>query len=88
MEAEHFGISVVEMLAAGLIVVAHNSAGPKMDIIRDEDYLADTKEDYIQKLRTILDSSDEQLRQISDANRKKALKFSEEEFQRQFMQSI
>jgi len=29
MEAEHFGISVVEMLAAGLIVVAHNSAGPK-----------------------------------------------------------
>lgn len=35
MEAEHFGISVVEMLAAGLIVVAHNSAGPKMDIIKD-----------------------------------------------------
>jgi alpha-1,2-mannosyltransferase len=33
MEAEHFGISVVEMLAAGLLVVAHNSAGPKMDII-------------------------------------------------------
>ncbi len=29
MEAEHFGISVVEMLAAGLIVVAHDSAGPK-----------------------------------------------------------
>ena len=29
MEAEHFGISVVEMLAAGLIVIAHNSAGPK-----------------------------------------------------------
>ena len=30
---EHFGISVVEMMAAGLIVVAHNSGGPKMDII-------------------------------------------------------
>ncbi|KAK8793864.1 hypothetical protein WA171_002994 [Blastocystis sp. BT1] len=30
---EHFGICVVEMIAAGLIVVAHNSAGPKEDII-------------------------------------------------------
>jgi hypothetical protein len=27
------------MLAAGLIVVAHNSAGPKEDIICDENYL-------------------------------------------------
>jgi alpha-1,2-mannosyltransferase len=30
---EHFGISVVEMMAAGLVVIAHNSGGPKMDII-------------------------------------------------------
>lgn len=35
MKAEHFGISIVEMMAAGLIVLAHKSAGPKMDIIRD-----------------------------------------------------
>jgi len=32
------------MLAAGLIVVAHNSAGPKEDIICDNNYLANTKE--------------------------------------------
>ena len=31
---EHFGISVVEMMAAGLVVVAHNSGGPKLDIIK------------------------------------------------------
>ena len=30
---EHFGISVVEGMAAGLIMVAHNSGGPKLDII-------------------------------------------------------
>lgn len=30
---EHFGISVVEMMAAGLLTVAHNSGGPKMDLI-------------------------------------------------------
>lgn len=33
MKEEHFGISIVEMMSAGLIVIAHNSAGPKMDII-------------------------------------------------------
>jgi len=30
---EHFGIGVVEMMAAGCLVVAHNSGGPKSDII-------------------------------------------------------
>ena len=30
---EHFGISVVEMMAAGLVVVAHRTAGPLMDIV-------------------------------------------------------
>jgi len=30
---EHFGIGVVEMMAAGLITIAHNSGGPKSDII-------------------------------------------------------
>ena len=30
---EHFGISVVELMASGLIVVAHNSGGPALDIV-------------------------------------------------------
>lgn len=33
MKEEHFGISIVEMMSAGLIVIAHASAGPRMDII-------------------------------------------------------
>lgn len=33
---EHFGISVVEMMASGLIVVAHKSGGPALDIVTDE----------------------------------------------------
>lgn len=33
MKFEHFGISIVEMMAAGIIVIAHNSAGPRQDII-------------------------------------------------------
>jgi alpha-1,2-mannosyltransferase len=38
---EHFGISVVEMMAAGLVVIAHNSGGPKLDIIPHEGGTAD-----------------------------------------------
>ncbi|KAJ1859191.1 asparagine-linked glycosylation protein [Coemansia sp. RSA 720] len=33
MRDEHFGINIVEMMAAGLLTVAHDSAGPRMDII-------------------------------------------------------
>lgn len=33
MKDEHFGISVIEMMASGLITIAHDSAGPKNDII-------------------------------------------------------
>jgi alpha-1,2-mannosyltransferase len=33
MQEEHFGISVVEMMAAGVVVVAHSSGGPLDDII-------------------------------------------------------
>lgn len=33
MEDEHFGIGVVEYMAAGLVAIAHESAGPLMDIV-------------------------------------------------------
>ena len=33
MEDEHFGIVVVEYMAAGAVPIAHNSAGPRMDIV-------------------------------------------------------
>lgn len=64
MRDEHFGINVVEMMAAGLITVAHNSGGPKLDIIRpairsgkemaeDEEpvgMVADTKEEFAEMI--------------------------------------
>ena len=33
MKHEHFGISVVALMSSGIITIAHNSAGPKEDII-------------------------------------------------------
>jgi alpha-1,2-mannosyltransferase len=37
MRQEHFGIGIVEMMAAGLLTIAHNSGGPKTDIILEVD---------------------------------------------------
>ena len=58
MKDEHFGIGVVEFMAAGLIVLAHNSAGPKMDIVinwndKKTGYLASTTEEYVKILSQI-----------------------------------
>jgi alpha-1,2-mannosyltransferase len=54
MKEEHFGITIVEMMSAGLITIAHDSAGPKMDIIGDAQlpvgYLAGDKESYKKSL--------------------------------------
>lgn len=55
MKDEHFGISVVEMMSAGLITIAHNSAGPKEDIIGSSDkpvgYLANDEKHYVKQVK-------------------------------------
>lgn len=33
MRDEHFGIAIVEQMASGIITIAHNSAGPRKDIL-------------------------------------------------------
>jgi alpha-1,2-mannosyltransferase len=50
MRNEHFGIVVAELMVSGIITVAHNSAGPKEDIIGTEDlvgFLATNEQEYI-----------------------------------------
>ena len=48
MQEEHFGISVVELIAAGCVVVAHNSGGPKEDIVGPHEFgfLASTADEF------------------------------------------
>ena len=50
MRNEHFGIAVVELMASGIITIAHKSAGPLEDIIGGTDvpvgYLAENEDDY------------------------------------------
>lgn len=80
---EHFGISVVEMLAAGLAVIAHRSGGPRMDIIQEgqNGYLAETAEEYADRMRDILDNfNSEELDRLRERGRLSSNRFSDEVF--------
>ncbi|KAF9380222.1 asparagine-linked glycosylation protein [Podila verticillata] len=66
MRDEHFGIGVVEYMAAGLIPVAHNSAGPKMDIVRPYNnaatgYLATTSQEFAEAIEKVLTADESSL---------------------------
>ena len=67
---EHFGISLVEMMAAGLAVVAHKSGGPRDDIIdvssevHRTGYLATSPDEYANAIEGLLDTLE--LRELSE----------------------
>lgn len=93
---EHFGICVVEYMAAGLIPLAHNSGGPKMDIVipygseassqaKTTGYLATTESEYAEKMWHILnnffsESDTTNMHTIQKNARESTNRFSEEKF--------
>mmetsp|Transcript_63678 Transcript_63678/g.94538 ORF Transcript_63678/g.94538 Transcript_63678/m.94538 type:complete len:293 (+) Transcript_63678:92-970(+) len=94
---EHFGIGVVEMMAAGLITIAHNSGGPKADILAPfkgnmTGYLASTEEEYADAMYEALveskrtgDDSNMKMRQLA---RESSSRFSDEVFVDSFKHAI
>eukprot|EP00019_Armaparvus_languidus_P009645 CAMPEP_0168581046 /NCGR_PEP_ID=MMETSP0420-20121227/1163_1 /TAXON_ID=498008 /ORGANISM="Pessonella sp." /LENGTH=228 /DNA_ID=CAMNT_0008615287 /DNA_START=426 /DNA_END=1108 /DNA_ORIENTATION=- len=90
---EHFGIGVVEMMAAGVIVVAHNSGGPKEDIVRpymskQTGYLASSVDQYAIALAQALSLTSEQQKTMQLAAREAVKQFSDESFAKQFSNAI
>ncbi|KAF8510347.1 mannosyltransferase [Hysterangium stoloniferum] len=83
MVDEHFGINVVEFMAAGLIPVVHASAGPLKDIVVPRDgYHCTTPETFAQKLHAVLSLSPEQDLAMRERARAHATEvFSEKEFE-------
>lgn len=76
MEDEHFGINIVEFMAAGPIAVAHASGGPATDIIREPGvtgFLASTVEEYAETIEHILAMPEASRREVRDAARKAVL---------------
>ncbi|KAI4305363.1 hypothetical protein L6164_028734 [Bauhinia variegata] len=93
MTDEHFGISIVEFMAAGAIPIAHNSAGPKMDIVLDEDgqqtgFLACTIQEYADAILRILRMPEIERLKMAAAARRRAARFSEQRFYDDFKDAI
>ncbi|KAJ3319066.1 asparagine-linked glycosylation protein [Blyttiomyces sp. JEL0837] len=94
MTNEHFGIGIVEYMASGLITVAHNSAGPKMDIVVDYEggktgYLATTAEEYAEALSQALTLSETAATEMRKRARKHVTeKFPAERFHTDFVGAL
>ncbi|XP_061579275.1 GDP-Man:Man(3)GlcNAc(2)-PP-Dol alpha-1,2-mannosyltransferase-like [Cololabis saira] len=83
---EHFGIGVVECMAAGTIVLAHKSGGPKLDIVvpfegRQTGFLADSEDSYAAAMETILALSPSERLEIRRSARESVGRFSDQEFE-------
>ncbi|EPS61953.1 hypothetical protein M569_12841, partial [Genlisea aurea] len=94
MVDEHFGISVVEYMASGAISIAHNSGGPKMDILVDEGgrrtgFLAETVQDYADAIVEVVAMPEVDRLEISRAARERAIgQFSEQRFYQDFKAAV
>ncbi|XP_057707879.1 GDP-Man:Man(3)GlcNAc(2)-PP-Dol alpha-1,2-mannosyltransferase-like [Corythoichthys intestinalis] len=90
MTNEHFGIGVVECMAAGAVVLAHNSGGPKLDIVVPYDgertgFLADSEDDYAAGMDSILTLTPERLDCIRRNARHAVRRFSDRDFHASFL---
>ena len=82
---EHFGIGVVEYLAAGLIPVVHDSGGPKLDIVIPHDgqrtgFHAETDEQFADAFRQVRAMTPEDRVAMRLRARESAKRFTEEVF--------
>ncbi|CAN0378468.1 unnamed protein product [Lampetra planeri] len=86
---EHFGIGVVECMAAGAVVLAHDSGGPKLDIVVPAEgaatgYLAASEEAYAEAMAAILALPPAERGQLRERARRSVSRFSDAEFERSF----
>jgi len=85
---EHFGIGIVEMMACGMVVVAHDSGGPKSDIVLpNTGFLASTEAQYAKAMHDVLDEP-EAYALMRQRARDTAMRFTEEEFGRKLMAAL
>ena len=92
MRLEHFGIAVVEFMAAGLVVVAHASGGPLLDIVGtsgERGFVATDAHDYATKLASVIEMDASSRRRIGENARAfVAERFSDQAFGRTFVSAL
>ncbi|VVC90152.1 unnamed protein product [Leptidea sinapis] len=89
---EHFGISVVECMAAGLVTIAHRSGGPLADIVETAigsrtGFLATEPDEYARAILEVIALPPHQRRDIVNAARASVDRFSEMEFEKSFLRA-
>lgn len=90
---EHFGISIVECMAAGVIMVANASGGPRADIIETQPgsqngFLAEEAEEYATILAHIINMHPDDRNTIKMAARASVSRFSDDIFEKEFLRAI
>ena len=90
MKHEHFGIAVVELMASGMITVAHNSAGPRLDIIggspKEVGFLAESPDEFANQVYESLTKFDDYKDLRKNAREWVHERFGPEEFNQKFVQ--
>ena len=81
---------VVELMAAGTITLAHDSGGPKLDIVtpfngKQTGYLATDVQSYSVAMETIFSLSEEEKMNIRESARLSVARFAEYEFEQKFL---
>ncbi|XP_076847966.1 GDP-Man:Man(3)GlcNAc(2)-PP-Dol alpha-1,2-mannosyltransferase [Brachyhypopomus gauderio] len=87
---EHFGIGVVECMAAGTVILAHKSGGPKLDIVAPFEggptgFLADDEDSYADAMERILAMTPAARLEIRQRARQSVTRFSDSEFEACFL---
>lgn len=77
-------------MAAGTIILAHNSGGPRLDIVTNFNgqktgYLADSEESYAAAMNTIFKLTDNERFEICQNARQSVERFGEDEFEKGFL---
>uniref|UniRef100_A0A8C5L6Y8 GDP-Man:Man(3)GlcNAc(2)-PP-Dol alpha-1,2-mannosyltransferase n=1 Tax=Jaculus jaculus TaxID=51337 RepID=A0A8C5L6Y8_JACJA len=90
---EHFGIGVVECMAAGTVILAHDSGGPKLDIVVPHEggrtgFLAESEEEYAEAMAHILSLTAGERLQVRRNARASVSRFSDQEFEVTFLSSV
>ncbi|KAJ3584178.1 hypothetical protein NHX12_014674 [Muraenolepis orangiensis] len=90
---EHFGIGVVECMAAGAVVLAHKSGGPRRDIVVPLDggvtgFLAEDEDGFADAMDRILRLAPEERAQVRRRARQSVARFSDREFEACFLAAM
>jgi alpha-1,2-mannosyltransferase len=99
MEDEHFGIGMVEYMAAGLVPIAHDSGGPREDIVVPEPggpsgqgqrvgWLCSSQEEYAAALTEVLGMEQVARLRVAAAARRRAGRFNDARFQEEWLSCL